>query len=106
METSAPEILRSLSAQISEQHVTSILVKNDEVVEAALQTLRQSDFNPCHSLAVSFSRIKTSQWVGSQHRFLSVLLQKLQTTSIFEGPTGVKNLALNSHGKIKITNIL
>ncbi|XP_062863347.1 G2/M phase-specific E3 ubiquitin-protein ligase isoform X2 [Trichomycterus rosablanca] len=97
METSAPEILRGLAAQISEQQVTSILVKNDEVVEAALQALRQSDFNHCHSLSVSFSRLNTSQRVGDQRRFLSVLLQELQKSSIFEGPDGVKNLALNAH---------
>ncbi|XP_072546610.1 G2/M phase-specific E3 ubiquitin-protein ligase [Salminus brasiliensis] len=90
------EILMDLATQITSQQTTDVLLKNDQVLEAALQTLRQNDFNPCRTLSVRFSRSKQSHRMVNQHRFLSLLLQDLQNLSIFEGPEGAKNLALNS----------
>ncbi|XP_060789909.1 G2/M phase-specific E3 ubiquitin-protein ligase [Neoarius graeffei] len=96
MDASPTEILQDLATQISMQQITVVLVKNDEVVEAALQAVRQSNFSPCHTLSVSFTRDKPSQRVGSQRHFLRRLLQKLQNSSVFEGPDHAKNLALSS----------
>lgn len=98
MDASPTEILQDLATQISMQQITVVLVKNDEVVEAALQAVRQSNFSPCHTLSVSFTRDKPSQRVGSQRHFLRRLLQKLQNSSVFEGPDHAKNLALSSQG--------
>lgn len=98
MDASPSEILQDLATQISMQQITAVLVKNDEVVEAALQAVRQSDFNPCHTLSVSFNRDQLRQRVGTKRRFLRLLLQKLQNSSAFEGPDRAKNLALNSQG--------
>lgn len=98
MDASPSEILMDLATQISTQQTTAVLVIKDEVVEAALQAVRQSDFNPCHTLSVSFSRDVQSQKVGTQRRFLRLLLQKLRSSSVFEGPDQAKNLALSSQG--------
>lgn len=98
MDTSPSEILSDLATQISTQQITAVLVKNDGVVEAALQAVRQSDFNPCHTLSVSFNKEKQSQKVDMQRRFLRLLLQQLNNSSIFEGPPNTKILALNSQG--------
>lgn len=98
MDVSPSEILKDLATQITTQQITTVLVKNDEVVEAALQAVRQSDFNPCHTLCVSFNKDKLSQKVATQHRFLRLLLLKLQNSNVFEGPGLAKNLALNSQG--------
>lgn len=98
MDASPSEILKDLATQISTQQNMAVLVKNDEVVEAALQVVRQNDFNPCHTLSVSFNQDKRSQKFGTQHRFLSLLLQKLQNSHVFEGPDHAKNLSLNSQG--------
>ncbi|KAK3563098.1 hypothetical protein QTP86_016333 [Hemibagrus guttatus] len=96
LDTSPSEILRDLATQISTQQITTVLVKNDGVVEAALQAVRQSEFDPCHTLSVSFNREKPSQKVDTQRRFLRLLLQQLNNSSIFEGPPKTKFLALNS----------
>ncbi|XP_053538801.1 G2/M phase-specific E3 ubiquitin-protein ligase isoform X1 [Ictalurus punctatus] len=96
MDASPSEILMDLATQISTQQTTAVLVIKDEVVEAALQAVRQSDFSPCHTLSVSFSRDVQSQKVGTQRRFLRLLLQKLRSSSVFEGPDQAKNLALSS----------
>lgn len=98
MDASPSEIIKDLATQISMQQITTVLVKKDEVFEAALQTVRRSDFNPCHTLSVSFGREKRSQKVGTQRRFLRLLLQKLQNSSVFEGPDQAKNLSLSSQG--------
>lgn len=100
MDASPTEILMDLATQITPQQTTAVLLKNDQVFEAALQALRQNDFNPCHTLSVSFPRSKQSQQVVNQRRFLSLLLQNLQNSSVFEGPEGAKNLALNSQGRM------
>ncbi|KAM9465715.1 LOW QUALITY PROTEIN: G2/M phase-specific E3 ubiquitin-protein ligase [Clarias gariepinus] len=96
VDASPSEIIKDLATQISMQQITTVLVKKDEVFEAALQTVRRSDFNPCHTLSVSFGREKRSQKVGTQRRFLRLLLQKLQNSSVFEGPDQAKNLSLSS----------
>ncbi|KAL7861775.1 hypothetical protein SRHO_G00132160 [Serrasalmus rhombeus] len=96
LDASPTEILMDLATQITPQQTTAVLLQNEEVLEAALQALRQTDFNPCHTLSVNFVRSKWSEKVANQRRFLSRLLQSLQNSSIFEGPDGTKNLALNS----------
>ncbi|GAA6103145.1 G2/M phase-specific E3 ubiquitin-protein ligase [Tachysurus ichikawai] len=96
MDASPSEILRNLASQISTQQITDVQVKNDGVLEAALQAVRQSDFNPCHTLSVSFNREKQGQTVGTQRRFLRLLLQQLRDSGIFEGTHNSKILALNS----------
>uniref|UniRef100_A0AAR2JRV2 PHD-type domain-containing protein n=1 Tax=Pygocentrus nattereri TaxID=42514 RepID=A0AAR2JRV2_PYGNA len=96
LDASPTEILMDLATQITPQQTTAVLLQNEEVLEAALQALRQTDFNPCHTLSVNLVRSKWSEKVANQRRFLSRLLQSLQNSSIFEGPDGTKNLALNS----------
>ncbi|XP_066539581.1 G2/M phase-specific E3 ubiquitin-protein ligase isoform X2 [Hoplias malabaricus] len=95
LDASPAEILMDLATQITPQQTTTVQVKSDQVVEVALQALRQRDFNPCHTLSVSFSISKQSQKMSKQ-RFLSLLVQNLQHSTIFEGPEGDKNLALSS----------
>jgi len=96
----SPEVLMDLACQISLQQSTEVLVVNDDgVMEAALQVLRQSDFNPCCTLSVKFSKDKLNNNIRNQRRFLRCLVSKLQMSEIFEGPDGVKNLALNSKGR-------
>lgn len=89
-----------LACQISQQQSTEVLVEDDEgVLEAALQALRQSDFNPFCTLSVKFSKDKLNNNIRNQRRFLRRLVSKLLMSEIFEGPDGTKNLALNSKGK-------
>ncbi|KAK7153100.1 hypothetical protein R3I93_011108 [Phoxinus phoxinus] len=93
----SPEVLMDLACQISLQQSTEVLVGDDDgVMEAALQVLRQSDFNPCWALSVKFSKDKLNNNIMNRRRFLRRLVSKLQMSEIFEGPDGVKNLALNS----------
>ncbi|XP_051501747.1 G2/M phase-specific E3 ubiquitin-protein ligase-like [Myxocyprinus asiaticus] len=94
----SPEILMDLACQISQQHSIEVLVGDDvnEVLEAALRVLRQSDFNPCYTLSVKFSKDNLNNNVRNQHLFLNGLVQNLQMSEIFEGPHGAKNLVLNS----------
>ncbi|XP_050989334.1 G2/M phase-specific E3 ubiquitin-protein ligase isoform X1 [Labeo rohita] len=93
----SPEVLMDLARQISQQQSTEVLVEDDDgVMEAALRVLRQSDFNPCCTLSVKFSKDKLNSNIRSQRRFLRCLVSKLQMSEIFEGPDGNKNLALNS----------
>ncbi|NP_001003822.1 G2/M phase-specific E3 ubiquitin-protein ligase [Danio rerio] len=94
----SPEVLMDLACQISQQQFTEVLVGDDDggVMEAALQVLRQSDFNPCCTLSVKFSKDKLNNNIRNQRRFLRRLVSKLQVSDIFEGSDGAKNLALNS----------
>uniref|UniRef100_A0A8C2AUQ4 Sec1 family domain containing 1 n=1 Tax=Cyprinus carpio TaxID=7962 RepID=A0A8C2AUQ4_CYPCA len=93
----SPEVLMDLACQISQQQSTEVLVEDDEgVLEAALQALRQSDFNPFCTLSVKFSKDKLNNNIRNQRRFLRRLVSKLLMSEIFEGPDGTKNLALNS----------
>lgn len=89
-----------LAHQISQQQSTEVLVEDDDgVMEAALRVLRQSDFNPCCTLSVKFSKDKNSSNIRNQSRFLRRLVSNLQMSEIFEGPDECKNLALNSKGR-------
>lgn len=92
-----------LACQISQQQFTEVLVGDDDgaVMEAALQVLRQSDFNPCCTLSVKFLKDKLNNNIRNQRRFLRHLVSKLQTSDVFEGYDGAKNLALNSKGTFK-----
>uniref|UniRef100_W5KLH1 G2/M-phase specific E3 ubiquitin protein ligase n=1 Tax=Astyanax mexicanus TaxID=7994 RepID=W5KLH1_ASTMX len=100
------EILMDLATQLIPHQTTEVLLKSDQVLEAALQAVRQSDFNPCHRLSVRFIRSRESHKVVNQHRFLSLLLQDLQNSCVFEGPEGSKNLALNSQGELLLEVIV
>ncbi|KAA0711219.1 G2/M phase-specific E3 ubiquitin-protein ligase [Triplophysa tibetana] len=93
------EILMGLACQISQQQCTEVLVEDgndDEVVKAALAVCRQSDFNPCYTLSVKFSKDKLNNKLRNQRWFLRHLVYNLQTSEIFGGPDGAKNLVLNS----------
>lgn len=92
-----------LACQISQQQCTEVLVgdgNDDEVVKAALAVLRQSDFNPCCTLCVKFSKDKLNNKLRNQRWFLRRLVHNLQTSAIFKGPDGAKNLVLNSQGTV------
>ncbi|XP_076834294.1 G2/M phase-specific E3 ubiquitin-protein ligase [Brachyhypopomus gauderio] len=90
------DVLIGLAAQLSTQQTTAVVVTDGQAVEAALRALRQSDFSPCRTLSVSFSRDKETHAVVSQRRFFRLLLNEVQSSSVFTGPDGAKNLSLNS----------
>ncbi|KPP80079.1 G2/M phase-specific E3 ubiquitin-protein ligase-like, partial [Scleropages formosus] len=93
------EILHTLASQISKHQFMSVVVRKDGVFKAALELLRQADFDPHHSLKVTFpdDEEQTNDMNnGNLQRFLRLLIQDLQNSVLFEGPENKKNLALNS----------
>ncbi|XP_023656465.1 G2/M phase-specific E3 ubiquitin-protein ligase isoform X1 [Paramormyrops kingsleyae] len=96
---SPQEILHCLSKKISPLNFTLVEIKKDGVLKAAQQILRQNDFDPHHTMTVTFPGDKLhSEDVGSGNlrRFLRLLVQDLQNLSVFQGPENKKNLALDS----------
>ncbi|XP_018590207.1 G2/M phase-specific E3 ubiquitin-protein ligase [Scleropages formosus] len=93
------EILHTLASQISKHQFMSVVVRKDGVFKAALELLRQADFDPHHSLKVTFpdDEEQTNDMNnGNLQRFPRLLIQDLQNSVLFEGPENKKNLALNS----------
>ncbi|XP_028846785.1 G2/M phase-specific E3 ubiquitin-protein ligase [Denticeps clupeoides] len=99
---SASEFLQLLSAEIYSRPPSGVEVDvgDGDVLEAGLALLRRLDFNPELPFSVRFSNNR--QNCGSSavnlRRFFRLLVPRLQASSVFEGPSGAKDLALDSQG--------
>uniref|UniRef100_A0A4W5NAA6 G2/M-phase specific E3 ubiquitin protein ligase n=2 Tax=Hucho hucho TaxID=62062 RepID=A0A4W5NAA6_9TELE len=87
---SAREILQELASQTSQHQLSMpVVVNGNKVLEAAMELVKRSDFNPSHALAVRFTSNKHSSspdtCPGNTRHFLRLLVQQLQDT-VFEGP--------------------
>ncbi|CAB1335428.1 unnamed protein product [Coregonus sp. 'balchen'] len=97
---SAREILQELASQTSQHQLSMpVVVNGNKVLEAAMELVKRSDFNPSHALAVRFTSSKHNSspdtCPGNTRHFLRLLVQQLQNT-VFEGPDGAKTLTLNA----------
>ncbi|XP_070984324.1 G2/M phase-specific E3 ubiquitin-protein ligase-like [Oncorhynchus clarkii lewisi] len=97
---SAREILQELASQTSQHQLSMpVVVNGNKVLEAAMELVKRSDFNPSHALAVRFTSSKHSSspdtCPGNTRHFLRLLVQQLQNT-VFEGPDGAKTLTLDA----------
>lgn len=100
---SAREILQKLASQTSHHQLSMpVVVNGNKVLEAAMELVKRSDFNPSHALAVRFTSSKHSfspdTCPGNTRHFLRLLVQQLQNT-VFEGPDGAKTLTLDARGR-------
>lgn len=99
---SPEELIRSLlphSFPVS----TQLEVHGDQALLAGLELVRRANFNPMHSLSVRFKdeqhiNLPSTLYNGDTARryFLKLLMQQIQNSMAFEGPSGSKNLSLNS----------
>ncbi|KAL2098986.1 hypothetical protein ACEWY4_005466 [Coilia grayii] len=97
LHTSPRGILQELSSQISgDQPGGPLQVQEGQVLEAALSLLRRPNFNPERGLTVHFAADHQHHGRGDLRRFFCHLLRHIQTSAIFKGPDGEKNLALDS----------
>ncbi|XP_071403247.1 G2/M phase-specific E3 ubiquitin-protein ligase, partial [Centroberyx affinis] len=107
---SAEELLQALALQLSSPSPPQLRppsvpveVRGDQVLSAGLDLVRRSDFDPARSLSVRFKDDQQTAFPsclgggGAAVRyFLKLLVQQIQKSSVFEGPDGSKNLALDS----------
>ncbi|XP_011618350.2 G2/M phase-specific E3 ubiquitin-protein ligase isoform X1 [Takifugu rubripes] len=99
---SSADILRDLAHQLRPLSV-QVEVSGVQALAAGVELVRRSDFDPAHTLNVSFKGdLQTtfpSSLLGrdaSRQHFLKLLMQQIQDSEVFEGPDGSKNLALDS----------
>uniref|UniRef100_A0A3B3YY10 HECT domain-containing protein n=1 Tax=Poecilia mexicana TaxID=48701 RepID=A0A3B3YY10_9TELE len=88
---SPEELLRSLLSHPSPVSA-QVEVHRDQALSAGLDLVRRTNFDPTHSLSVSAHRTGDA----TRKYFLDLLMQQIQNSVVFEGPSGSKNLALDS----------
>uniref|UniRef100_A0A3P8VQS1 G2/M-phase specific E3 ubiquitin protein ligase n=1 Tax=Cynoglossus semilaevis TaxID=244447 RepID=A0A3P8VQS1_CYNSE len=101
---SSPEvILQTLVTQLG-PHSAQVEVSGCQALQAGLNLVRSPDFEPTCSLSVRFSKeqedmfpksLQDNEEVAKQY-FLKLLVQQIQSSVVFEGPEGCKNLSLDS----------
>ncbi|KAF7201219.1 G2/M phase-specific E3 ubiquitin-protein ligase [Nothobranchius furzeri] len=94
---SPEEILQSI---VPQHHPFSVEleVDGDQALSAGLDLVRRPDFDPTHTLLIRF---RDEQYAAQDEDtartfFLKLLLQQIHNSEVFEGPSGCKNLALDS----------
>ncbi|CAJ1074868.1 G2/M phase-specific E3 ubiquitin-protein ligase [Xyrichtys novacula] len=99
---SPEDLLQVLAPQLSPVTV-QVEVDGDQVLSAGVELVRRADFDPTHTLSISFKDGEQTAFPSSlrenntaRHYFLKVLMQQIQDCGVFEGPEGSKNLALDS----------
>ncbi|XP_074548313.1 G2/M phase-specific E3 ubiquitin-protein ligase [Halichoeres trimaculatus] len=99
---SPEDLLRALAPQLSAVTV-HVEVDGDQALFAGLELVRRADFDPTHTLTVSFRNDQATVFPSSlqdsdatRQYFLKLLVQQIQDSVVFEGPEGSKNLALDS----------
>ncbi|KAM9341595.1 G2/M phase-specific E3 ubiquitin-protein ligase [Symphorus nematophorus] len=99
---SPEELLRALAAQLRPLRV-QVEVGGARALSAGVELVRRADFEPTHTLSVSFKDHRRTSFPSSlldsdtaQQHFLKLLMQQIQDSVVFEGPEGSKNLALDS----------
>ncbi|XP_037550720.1 G2/M phase-specific E3 ubiquitin-protein ligase [Nematolebias whitei] len=97
---SPEELLQSLVPRL---HHTSVQVEvnGDQALSAGLDLVRRTDFDPTHLLSIRFKDEQNTVFSSSHEDtakkyFLKLLIQQIQDSVVFEGPSGSKNLTLNS----------
>ncbi|MEQ2216550.1 hypothetical protein XENOCAPTIV_017993, partial [Xenoophorus captivus] len=85
---------------------TQVEVHGDQALLAGLDLVRRANFNPMHLLSVRFkdeqhTTIASTLCDGdtAKRYFLKLLMQQIQNSVVFEGPSGSKNLALDSQAE-------
>ncbi|XP_061079128.1 G2/M phase-specific E3 ubiquitin-protein ligase isoform X2 [Conger conger] len=97
MQASSPrEILCRLARQISLVQSIPVVMKGDGAFKAALRFLRHPNFTPYHGLAVRFTGDEQCHNSENLRRFMWLLVNEIQNSTLFEGPENAKNLMLNS----------
>ncbi|XP_015248024.1 PREDICTED: G2/M phase-specific E3 ubiquitin-protein ligase [Cyprinodon variegatus] len=99
---SAEELLQSL---LPHQYPvsTQVEVHGDQALSAGLELVRRADFDPMHSLSVCFTDLQSTappstacDGEADRKHFLKLLMEQIQNSVVFEGPSSSKNLALDS----------
>lgn len=106
LHSSPRAILLELSSRIrGEQPGGRLEVREGRLLEAGLELLRRPDFNPELGISVHFAGEHQFHGSSDLRRFFRFLLQSIQTSSLFKGPEGDKNLALDSQGQRSNTGL-
>ncbi|KAG5857154.1 hypothetical protein ANANG_G00016110 [Anguilla anguilla] len=94
--SSPREILRGLASQISLVPSIPVVMKGDGAFKAASKFLRHPNFTPYHGLAVRFTGDEQCHNNVSLRRFMRLLVNEIQNSTLFEGPENAKILTLDS----------
>ncbi|XP_075388261.1 G2/M phase-specific E3 ubiquitin-protein ligase isoform X2 [Tenrec ecaudatus] len=97
------KIRRDISAVLSElgfqlKRKTKLYINKANVWNSALDIFKNQNFNPSCIIEVAYMNENDNfrrELPGSKHEFLSILMQHLENSSLFEGSLS-KNLSLNS----------
>ncbi|XP_045143889.1 G2/M phase-specific E3 ubiquitin-protein ligase isoform X1 [Echinops telfairi] len=97
------KIRRDISAVLSElgfqlKRKTKLYINKANVWNSALDIFKNQNFNPSCIIEVAYLNENDNfgrELPGSKHEFLSILMQHLENSSLFEGSLS-KNLSLNS----------
>uniref|UniRef100_H3CA88 G2/M-phase specific E3 ubiquitin protein ligase n=1 Tax=Tetraodon nigroviridis TaxID=99883 RepID=H3CA88_TETNG len=102
LQETSEDILRALARQLRPLGV-QLEVGGAQALAAGLELVRRSDFDPAHTLNVSFKDVRQTSFPSShlggeaaRQHFLELLMQQIQDSEVFEGPDGCRNLALDS----------
>lgn len=92
-------ILIELGFQIKKK-TKRLCINKGNIWNSALDEFRNQNFNPLQIIEVAYVSEDDPfgrEHPGSKHEFLSLLMQHLENSSLFEGSLS-KNLSLNSQG--------
>ncbi|XP_046874290.1 G2/M phase-specific E3 ubiquitin-protein ligase isoform X1 [Hypomesus transpacificus] len=99
--TNPKPIRRSIPSPSPAPVPIEVLVSRDQVLRAALELVKSSQFSPDKPLCVRFTGIQRTLSprkpdAGDTRCFLRLLVRHIKRLTLFEGPEGVKNLSLDS----------
>jgi hypothetical protein len=84
-----------------------LYINKTNIWNSALDGFKNQNFNPSYTIEVVYVNENDNfgrEHPGSRQEFLSLLMQHLENSSLFEGSLS-KNLSLNSQGKYFIINV-
>ncbi|XP_061190939.1 G2/M phase-specific E3 ubiquitin-protein ligase-like [Saccostrea echinata] len=99
---STVEILQELSLQIQSNTISRFNINRRNVWDGACRGFKRSTFAPNNILLVKFTddtglSEEAVDQGGPRREFLRLLMDALQNSTLFEGPTTSRILTLNSH---------
>lgn len=81
-----------------------LYINKADIWNSALDGFRNQKFNPSYTIEVAYVNENDNfgrEHPGSKHEFLSLLMQHLENSAVFEGSLS-KNLSLNSQGNYSL----
>ena len=102
-------ILAVLKSKIDLDKMAKFNISRNDVLDGARRAIHRKSFQPYYRMSIKFTDdIGVAEGAvdagGPKRELLRLLIRKIQTLPIFEGPSNSRSLAFRQSGKSLITN--